>query len=83
MKATFLDLRRRMQEVLRALDRNETVTILYRGKRRAILQPINGGEAQTQKVSEHPAFGMWSGCEYMEDVEAYVRGVRQGRVRAG
>lgn len=32
MKATVVDLRYKMNDVLKALDRNETVTILYHGK---------------------------------------------------
>ena len=36
MKASILDLRRRMSEVLKALERNEDVTILYRGKKKGI-----------------------------------------------
>ena len=39
MKASMLDLRRRMRDVLRALDRNESVTIYYRGKEKAVLSP--------------------------------------------
>lgn len=31
MEASILDLRRRMADVLRGLDRNESVKILYRG----------------------------------------------------
>ena len=40
MKASILDLRRRMKDVLLALDRNESVTIFYRGKRRCCMNPI-------------------------------------------
>ena len=32
MKATVVDLRYKMNDVLKVLDRNEKVTILYRGK---------------------------------------------------
>ena len=39
MKASILDLRRRMKDILLALDRNESVTIFYRGKEKAILSP--------------------------------------------
>lgn len=35
MKVSILDLRRRMKDVLRALDRNESVTIYYRGNEKA------------------------------------------------
>ena len=39
MQTTILDLRRRMLEVLRVLDRQERVTTLYRDKERAALVP--------------------------------------------
>ena len=79
MKASFLDLRRRMREVLHALERNESVTILYRGKERAVLVPVNRDEREAGRTSEHPAFGMWAEREDMRDVEGYVRELRQGQ----
>ncbi len=82
MKASFLDLRRRMQEVLHALERNESVTILYRGKERAVLVPVTRDERKAGRISEHPAFGMWAEREDMRDVEGYVRELRQGRGHA-
>jgi antitoxin (DNA-binding transcriptional repressor) of toxin-antitoxin stability system len=92
MKATVLDLRRRMPEVLRALDRHERVTILYRGQERAVLIPANaagtGTEEQagknkiTPQTTEHPAFGMWAKHSESEDVPAYVRSIRKSRHHA-
>jgi len=41
MKASIVDLRYRMKDVLGALDRGETVTVLYRGKPRAKIVPIS------------------------------------------
>ena len=81
MKASFLDLRRRMREVLRALDRNEPVTILYRGKEKAILVPAHN-RGERQRVAEHHAFGMWADHKDMRDVAAFIRGLRQGRGHA-
>ena len=84
MKASVLDLRRRMPEVLQALDRNERVTILYRGQERAVLVPA-GGEAtdgKPAKASQHPAFGMWADRDDLEEVAAQVRRLRQGRHHA-
>ena len=78
MKASLLDLRRRMKEVLLALDRNESVTIFYRGQEKAILSPIR---QPTQKsVQDHAAFGMWRDRKEMADVDAYVRDLRKGRL---
>ena len=80
MKASILDLRRRMADVLRALDRNEPVKILYRGKEKAVLIPANRMTTQTGSVVEHPAFGMWKDRLDNEDVPTYVRRLREGRV---
>jgi len=84
MKATVLDLRRRMPEVLQALDRNERVTILYRGQERAILVPAGGQTANgaPTKASQHPAFGMWADRDDLDEVAAHVRALRQGRHHA-
>ena len=40
MEASIVDLRYRMKSVLEALDRGESVTVLYRGKPRARLEPV-------------------------------------------
>ncbi len=81
MKATVLDLRRRMPEVLQALDRNEEVTILYRGKAKAVLVPAQGAEetAAPKQVTDHPAFGMWQDANESADVAQHVRSLRRGR----
>ncbi len=78
MKASILDLRRRMKDVLLALDRNETITILYRGKEKAILSPTK--QSISKSVQDHEAFGMWQDREDMADVDAYVRKLRKGRL---
>jgi hypothetical protein len=58
MKATMVDLKYKMGDVLKALDRNETVTILYRGKVKGILTPADKHRNTLKKISEHPFFGM-------------------------
>ena len=58
MKATIVDLRYKMNDVLKALERNERVTVLYRGKIKGILIP-SGGKKQ-MKITDHPFFGMSS-----------------------
>ena len=82
MEASFLDLRRRMSEVLRALDRNETVKILYRGRQRAILVPVGGGGHKGRSVRQHAVFGMWKRRQDLRDVRRYVRGLRKNRLDA-
>ncbi len=58
MEASVVDLRYKMNDVLKALDRNEKVTILYRGKIKGIIMPSD--KRKKLKVSEHPFFGMSS-----------------------
>ncbi len=59
MKATIVDLRYKMNDVLKALDRNEKVTIFYRGKVKGFLIPSEK-QKKNQKISEHPFFGVFS-----------------------
>jgi prevent-host-death family protein len=80
MKATIVDLRYRMKDVLSAVERGETVTVLYRGKPKARILPI----VETRrgaKLSMDEAFGMWRDREDLIDVPGYVRKLRQGRIR--
>lgn len=58
MKATVVDLRYKMHDVLKALDRNEKVTVFYRGKVKGVLIP--SGEKKNMKITDHPFFGMSS-----------------------
>lgn len=56
MKASIVDLRYKMNDVLKALDRNEQVTILYHDKIKGIIMPTP--KERIRKVEEHPFFGM-------------------------
>ena len=56
MKATVLDLRYKMNEVLKALDKREKVTLLYHGRVKGTIYPEGG--KQMGKVEDHPYFGM-------------------------
>ena len=56
MKASIIDLRYRMKDVLLALERNEAVEILYHGKVKGTIQPPRG-DGQL-RVEDHPFFGM-------------------------
>ena len=80
MKASVLDLRRRMKDILRALERNESVTLFYRGRPNGIIQPLAGTKARG-KVRDDPAFGMWKDRKDMKDVDAFVRSLRKDRYR--
>ena len=82
MKATILDLRRKMREILHALEQNEPVTILHRGKQKGILYPIGRHKNNKSSVLTHPAVGMWRDRKDMHDVEQLVRNMRKGRTNA-
>ena len=76
MKASVVDLRYRMNDVLKALNRNEEVQILYHGKVKGVIKPEKSGNRQ--KVSKHPFFRMSSTSTTVEDE---VAGLRGGRYR--
>jgi hypothetical protein len=56
MQATVVDLRYHMNDVLKALDRNENVDILYRGKQKGVI--IAKADRTGGKVQDHPFFNM-------------------------
>ena len=82
MKASVLDLRRKTKEIMQALDRNEPVTILYRGKERGILIPPLRPCSGTSSAREHPAFGMWRKNPRVRKVRAAVKKMRRRRFNA-
>lgn len=77
MKATILDLRYRMNDVLKALERNEKVTILYHGKPKGVITA--GSDREKATVREHPFFGMKKARTSVEQDMDLLRG---GRHRA-
>ncbi len=82
MKASFVDLRKRSSQIIRALGRNESVTLFYRGKPAAIMQPIGDrGDEPALRAKDHPAFGLWAD-RTQGDVAEHVRTLRKGRFDA-
>jgi antitoxin (DNA-binding transcriptional repressor) of toxin-antitoxin stability system len=80
MNATIVDLRYNMKNVLRAIDRGETVTVLYRGKERAKLTPITPAPSSSApKTKDQPLFGLWKDREDMSDPASYLRHLRLPR----
>jgi len=77
MKATVLDLRYRMKEVLRAIERGEPVTVLHRGTPKARITPIS--TTGSPKPSSDKTFGMWKDREDLIDPAKYVRELRKPR----
>lgn len=56
MKAAIVDLRYHMNDVLKALARNETVEVLYHSKKIGIIMPIK--KTSAKKVEDHEFYGM-------------------------
>ena len=79
MEATAMDLRRNLKAVFKALDRNETVKILYRGEVKGILTPVRPAKVTAKEMMKHPFFGMWKDREDMKDPTAYINKMRQPR----
>ncbi len=79
MRATTLDLRYRTKEILRAVERGEIVTILYRGKPKAKIVPITAGR-NTGRLRSDEAFGLWKNRKDLSDVRGWVGRLRRGRL---
>jgi len=75
MKATVLDLRYKMNEVLKALDKREKVTLLYHGRVKGTIYPEIG--KQMIRVEDHPYFGMNAGED--RSVSQQMEGLRRSR----
>jgi antitoxin (DNA-binding transcriptional repressor) of toxin-antitoxin stability system len=74
MQATIVDLRYHMNQVLKALERNEPVSILYRGKLKGVIAPATTTSAV--KVADHAFFGCREGTRPIVDVMEQLRGGR-------
>lgn len=83
MNATIVDLRYRMKDVLRAINRGETVTVLYRGKAKAVLMPISpplgASEKGAPRTADQPLFGLWKDRDDLTDPASWLRKLRQPR----
>lgn len=77
MKASIVDLRYKMKEVLHALELNEPVEILYHGKVKGIIHPVK--EKKKMRTMDHAIFG--SHKDDKEPVEEYMRRIRRRRYR--
>jgi len=87
MNATIVDLRYRMKDVLRAIDRGETVTVLYRGKVKAALTPISPqlgtSDKGAPKTADQPLFSLWKERDDLTDPASWLRSLRQPRAVPG
>ena len=77
MKASVVDLRYRMKDVLRALERNERVTVTYRGKPKGVIIPLHEKKKKRMRMEDHPFFGsMRDDPRTVEQVMDELRGPR-------
>jgi hypothetical protein len=74
MEATVVDLRYHMNDVLKALERNESVRVLYRGKVKGVIRPAARGPAPS--LRDHPFFGSRASGELVEKALERLRGGR-------
>jgi len=76
MIASVVDLRYKMKNILKALDRNETVTIMYHGKEKGVIVPTTS--TIKSSILQHPFFGMAVGdtSKPVEDIMNELRGDR-------
>jgi len=74
MKTNAVDLRRNMKDIMRAVERNEPVTVLYHGKEKAMILPIE--KASSASVRSHAFFGMNQDDSAVENI---IDGLRDGR----
>lgn len=77
MKASIIDLRYKMKDVLKALDRKEEVKILYHGKIKGVIVPVN--DKQLKKVKDHVFFGMKK--DNNKSVSKEMQKLREARYR--
>ncbi|MCP4273962.1 MAG: type II toxin-antitoxin system Phd/YefM family antitoxin [Gammaproteobacteria bacterium] len=74
MKTNAVDLRSNMKDIMRAIDRSEQVTVLYHGKEKAVIMPIE--QVSDVDIKSHPFFGM---LQDSDTVESIVDDLRTGR----
>jgi antitoxin (DNA-binding transcriptional repressor) of toxin-antitoxin stability system len=76
MKVSIQDLRRHLNRVLKALDKNEHVILTYRDQEKAIIVPKQ--VVPKIDVKSHPAFGIWR--DRKEDIEETLRKGRMNTI---
>ena len=72
MKASVIDLRNKMSRILKAIERNENITLMYHGREKAMIIPIRN---ETKlKVKDHEFFGM--GSDNAKNVNEIITDIR-------
>ncbi|HVZ81609.1 MAG TPA: type II toxin-antitoxin system Phd/YefM family antitoxin [bacterium] len=78
MKASIVDLRYKMKDVLKALNAREPVSIYYHGKLKGTI--VSPGALRKFDSKKHPFFGMRQGEK--KSVERTVKELRKTRYHA-
>lgn len=79
VKATFLDLRKRSKDIVKALDQNQSVTLFYRGKAKGVIVPASSPPRKAASIADHRAFGMWRDRADLKGVRGIVAKLRKAR----
>lgn len=74
MKASVVDIRYKMNDILKALDRNEDVELLYRGRPKGLLTATRN--VTNGRVVDHPFFNMAPSIGTVEEEMDRLRGGR-------
>ncbi|MCK4400722.1 type II toxin-antitoxin system Phd/YefM family antitoxin [bacterium] len=77
MEASIIDLRYKMKDILKALNRKENVKILYHGKEKGIIIPLK--ERSKKKVMDYHFYGMYKKDNYEQTVAQQIHSLRGGR----
>jgi len=78
MKATVVDLKHKMKDVLEALEKREKITLLYHGKGKGFIIPADG--QKIVKVVNHPFSKMAE--KKAKSVEQQINELRGSRFNA-
>ena len=79
MEITTKELRIQPGRIISKANSGEEITVTYRGKPRAKIIPIVEKKDSDPNNPEDELFGLWKNRKEMENVEQYIRGLRQGR----
>lgn len=80
MKASIIDIRYKMKDILKALERKEEVKILYYGKEKGIIIPTR--QQTIKKAEDHRFFGSLKRTKGFQGVDKLMQKLRGERYRA-
>jgi hypothetical protein len=75
MEARIIDLPLKINDIFKALDRNEEVKIFYRGKIKGVIKSISK-TTKARSVCDHPFFNCLHDEESVEEQMNRIRGGR-------